>query len=61
MIPNPKGERVLEGEDRLLCFGNLEQMRGLIPARRKRRKRISQLPDEPLVAENDPDESPTVA
>ena len=61
VIPNPKGERVLEGEDRLLCFGNLEQMRGLIPARRKRRKRISQLPDEPLVAENDPDESPTVA
>ncbi len=56
VIPNPRGTRLLEGEDRLLCFGNLEQMRGLIPARRKRRKRVAQLPDEPLVAEHEPDE-----
>lgn len=48
VIPNPKTTRVLEAEDRLLCFGNLEQMRGLIPARRKRRAKVKVLPDEPL-------------
>ena len=35
-IPNPLGTRVLEGGDRLLCFGKRESMKDLIPARRKR-------------------------
>ncbi len=48
VIPNPRSSRALEGNDRLLCFGNLEQMRGLIPARRKRRAKVKVLPDEPL-------------
>ena len=48
VVPNPRGDRVLEPEDRLLCFGNLEQMRSLIPARRKRRAKIGDLPEEPL-------------
>lgn len=48
VIPNPRTDRVLQGDDRLLCFGNLEQMRGLIPARRKRRAKVKVLPDEPL-------------
>ncbi len=51
VIPNPKPSRILEAQDRLLCFGNLEQMRGLIPARRKRRAKIQDLPDEPLTPE----------
>lgn len=38
VIPNPKGTRVLEEEDRLLCFGKLESMRDLVPARRKRKR-----------------------
>lgn len=53
VIPNPRGARVLEGNDRLLCFGNLEEMRGLIPARRKRRAKIKDLPDEPLHSDQD--------
>lgn len=46
VIPNPKGSRVLEANDRLLCFGKLEAMRGLIPERRQRRARIRPLPDD---------------
>lgn len=53
VIPNPRTTRVLEGEDRLLCFGNLEQMRGLIPARRKRRAKVKVLPDEPLQSDTE--------
>ena len=45
VIPNPKGERVLERDDRLLCFGKLERMRHLVPERRRRaRSRIGPLP-----------------
>jgi ribosomal protein S6--L-glutamate ligase len=36
VVPNPKGTRVLEVDDRLLCFGKLEEMRDLVPARRKK-------------------------
>lgn len=43
VVPNPKGERVLTADDRLLCFGKLESMRDLVPARRKR-KRSSVIP-----------------
>jgi ribosomal protein S6--L-glutamate ligase len=49
VIPNPRMNRVLEPDDRLLCFGRLEAMRGMIPDRpRRRRPRIKPLPDEPL-------------
>lgn len=43
VIPNPKASRVLEDGDRLLCFGKLEEMRDMIPSRRKR-QRIRKLP-----------------
>ena len=48
VIPNPKPERVLEPNDKLLCFGRLEAMRAMIPAktRRRRRPEISSLPDD---------------
>jgi ribosomal protein S6--L-glutamate ligase len=39
VIPNPKETRVLEAGDRLLCFGNLEAMRDLIPARTRKARR----------------------
>ena len=48
VIPNPRNSRVLEANDRLLCFGNLEEMRDMIPARRRRRARLRKLPDHPL-------------
>ena len=38
VVPNPKGSRVLEVSDRLICFGKLEAMRDLVPARRKRKR-----------------------
>ncbi|WP_407656845.1 TrkA C-terminal domain-containing protein [Ketobacter alkanivorans] len=45
-IPNPKPERALEAKDKLLCFGKLESMRELVPAKTRRRRRpdIADLP-----------------
>ena len=59
VIPNPRGERVLEPEDRLLCFGRLEAMRDLVPARRRKRQQpeVRPLPDEPIP---DPESPPAV-
>ena len=50
VIPNPREGRELEADDRLLCFGRLEEMRGLVPERRRRRARpkVQPLPDDPL-------------
>ncbi|MCB0990928.1 MAG: 30S ribosomal protein S6--L-glutamate ligase [Acidimicrobiales bacterium] len=58
VIPNPKGSRVLESDDRLLCFGRLDEMRSLVPARRRRRARprIQPLPDDALPDEALPEE-----
>jgi len=38
VIPNPRPARELEPGDKLLCFGKLEAMRGLIPARTRRKR-----------------------
>lgn len=45
VIPNPKSERTLEPEDRLLCFGKLDAMKELIPekTRKRRRPRVKKL------------------
>lgn len=45
VIPNPRADRLLEGDDRLLCFGKLESMRGLLPpkAQRRRHKKVQDL------------------
>lgn len=40
-IPNPTGERVIQADDRLLCFGKLRAMRALIPARKPRKRKRS--------------------
>ncbi len=47
VIPNPKNDRVLEADDRLLCFGKLESMKGLIPekTRKRRNPKLKKLPD----------------
>tara|TARA_R110002049_G_scaffold24302_9_gene86313 strand:- start:3624 stop:4817 length:1194 start_codon:yes stop_codon:yes gene_type:complete len=39
VIPNPRAERLLEAGDKLLCFGKMEAMRSMIPARTRRRRR----------------------
>ncbi|TWU15606.1 RimK family alpha-L-glutamate ligase [Allorhodopirellula heiligendammensis] len=46
VIPNPRLKRTLEPNDRLLCFGKLEAMRGMVPARvrKQRRPKIKTLP-----------------
>ncbi len=48
VIPNPLHKELVEAGDRLLCFGKLEEMRSMIPARRKRRTRVKKLPDQPI-------------
>lgn len=49
VIPNPRSSRVLEPEDKLLCFGNLEAMRSMVPSRTMRRRRpvLQELPAQP--------------
>ena len=39
---------VLEKEDRLLCFGKLEERRSMIPERRKRQRKVKKLPKQPI-------------
>jgi ribosomal protein S6--L-glutamate ligase len=38
VIPNPKPERILEAGDRLLCFGKLESMKGMVPKKTRKRR-----------------------
>ena len=54
VIPNPRMTRVLEANDRLLCFGKLESMRRLIPSRSKRATALGNLPAVHTVASTEP-------
>lgn len=51
VIPNPSAQHVLEAEDRLLCWGKLEELRTMIPDRPKRRPRVKRLPKNALPPE----------
>ena len=57
VIPNPKSSRVLELDDKLLCFGKLEAMKDLVPESRRRtsRPKVQALPDDPLTVDTEPD------
>ena len=44
VVPNPRSDRLLEAGDRLLCFGKLELMRELTPARTRRRRKVKLQP-----------------
>jgi ribosomal protein S6--L-glutamate ligase len=47
VVSNPKSGRVLESHDRLLCYGKLEEMRDLVPARRDQpRASVKPLPSD---------------
>lgn len=48
VIPNPAARNVLEAEDRLLCFGKLEEMRSMIPDRKTRKAKVKKLPKHPI-------------
>ena len=50
VFPNPKDDKTLEAEDKILCFGKIESMKDLIPERtRKRRKpRLKKLSNEAI-------------
>lgn len=50
-IPNPRVERIIEPNDKLLCFGKLESMRGMIPnkAVNRRRPKVKDLPTDGTV------------
>ena len=50
VIPNPKKSRILESGDRILCFGKLELMRELVPAktRKDRKSQVQHLPELPV-------------
>jgi len=39
VVSNPKGSRELEANDRLLCYGKLDSMRGLVPEKRQRKRK----------------------
>ena len=56
VIPNPRLKRTLEPNDRLLCFGKLEAMRGMVPekTRRKRRPKLKQLSTDVDSTSSDP-------
>ena len=45
VIPNPRLKRTLEPHDRLLCFGKLEAMRGMVPEKtqKKRHPKVKKL------------------
>jgi ribosomal protein S6--L-glutamate ligase len=47
VIPNPRKDRLLEPEDKLLCFGRMDVMRGMVPAktRKRRRPKVIDLPE----------------
>lgn len=50
VTPSPRPGKVLAAEDRLLCFGKLEEMRSMVPERPKRRRRVKKLAKKQITA-----------
>ncbi|KRP37615.1 MAG: alpha-L-glutamate ligase [Opitutaceae bacterium BACL24 MAG-120322-bin51] len=48
VISNPKGTRVLEADDSLLCYGRSDHMKELIPDHPKKRRKLKPLPTTPV-------------
>lgn len=51
VIPNPRKGTLLEDGDRILCFGKLEEMRSMVPERRRRRVKVRKLPRQAIPPE----------
>jgi ribosomal protein S6--L-glutamate ligase len=45
VISNPKGSRVLEPDDTLLCYGRMDTMKDMIPEKPRRKHKVKPLPD----------------
>lgn len=43
VISNPKSSRILESDDTLLCYGKAEQMKGLIPMKKRKQRKMKKL------------------
>ena len=43
VISNPKSSRVLEADDTRLCYGKAEQMKGLIPMKKRKTRKMKKL------------------
>jgi len=56
VVSIPKGSRELEANDRLLCYGKLDSMRGLVPEKRqrKRKPKVRKLDPELIESLEDP-------
>ncbi|TWT97707.1 Ribosomal protein S6 modification protein [Botrimarina colliarenosi] len=52
VISNPKDSRVLEPGDKLLCYGKLESMRDLVPAKEQKKRRLKVKNLRPAAVEN---------
>jgi len=52
VISNPKGSRVLEADDRLLCYGKLDSMRDLIPEKKRRKRKAKAKKLDPQLIED---------
>jgi len=44
VVSNPKGSRVLEADDTILCYGKSEHMKNLIPVKKRKRRKMKKLP-----------------
>lgn len=56
VISNPKASRVLEAGDKLLCYGKLDEMRDLVPAKQRRKRRVKPQKLDPQLLEHLDDE-----
>lgn len=51
VISNPKGTRIIEAGDSLLCYGKLEEMRDLVPKRQQRKRKVKAHKLDPKIIE----------
>ena len=51
IISNPKAGRVLEAGDKLLCYGRLDEMRDLVPAKQRKSRRVKPAKLDPQLLE----------
>ena len=52
VISNPRGSRELEAGDSMLCYGRLEEMRDMVPAKQRRRRKIKVQKLDPRLVED---------
>lgn len=52
VFSNPKSSRVIEAGDKLLCYGKLEEMRSLTPAKQRRRRKLKPKTLDPQLLED---------